>query len=563
MGFIYAPLALLVLLASCNNGKSVKNPGNDPVSYVDPMIGTDFFGHTFPGATLPFAMVQLSPDNGTEGWTHASGYSYPDNTIMGFSHTHFSGVGMTSGGDVMFMPTVGDKTQIFPGPKDHPEQGYRSSFDHNDETASPGYYSVLLKDYNIKVELTATRRAGMQRYVFPKAHKANVLIDLGHEIGGSDESGESLIRIKNDSTIEGYKNSSGVMVYFVAAFSKPFHYYGTFDAGYQTPESGGSLYPYKNEEHGKNIGAFVNYATSEDETVLVKTGISYVDIDGARKNLEAEIPGWDFDNIRNEARKTWEDAIGKVTVSGGPENNKKIFYTAVYHSLLAQQISDDVDGRYFGMDGKIHKADGKNFYPSFSCWDTYRTEQPLMTLIAPEHVNDMIKSIVQKTRNFGWLPAQHFRNVFGQGMVGDHLVPIIADAFAKGFHDYDVSFIYNAMRKKALESPPSPVPPTAGRSGLKYYIDLGYDPCDQITESVPNTLDLSYDDWCIAQMAKALGKSDDYALFTKRAGNYKSVYDPGTKFMPAQESRWNLAASFGWPSTGNRAVGRPFLLQIF
>ena len=502
-----------------------------PVSYVDPMIGTDFFGHTFPGATLPFAMVQLSPDNDIQGWTYSSGYSYGDNTIMGFSHTHFSGTGMTAGGDIMFMPTTGDKMHIYPGPKDHPEQGYRSKFDHKDEIVTTGYYSVLLKDYNIKVELTATRRAGMHRYTFPKARKATILIDLGHEIGGNHNSGSSQISIKNDSTIEGYKNSSGTMVYFVAEFNKPFHYYGTFDAGYQTPESGGSIFPYKNEERGKNIGSFVNYTTEDGDVVLVKVGISYVNIDGARKNLEAEIPGWDFDQVHHEARETWNNAIKKVTVEGATEDKKTIFYTAVYHSLLAQQISEDVDGQYFGMDGKIHKADGKDFYPSFSCWDTYRTEHPLMTIIAPEHVNDMIRSIVQKTRNFGWLPAQHFRNVFDQGMVGDHLVPIITDAFMKGFRDYDVDFIYDAMRKKALELPKPPLPPTAGRSGLQYYIDLGYAPCDKVTESVPNTLELSYNDWCIAQMAKALGKQDDYEMFLKRANNYKNVYDPESKFM--------------------------------
>ncbi len=521
----------LLFLSSCTDRVKVHEISKSPVDYVNPMIGTDYFGHTFPGVAVPWSLVQLSPDNGEKGWTYSSGYSYPDHTIMGFSHTHFSGTGGTPGGDIMFMPTTGQEIKIYPGPKEDPDKGYRSRFDHKKEWATPGYYSVYLNDYKILVELTATQRAGLHRYIFPQSAKSTIIIDLGHQIGDNKDPGKSDIKIIDDTHIEGAKYNDGLMIYFAAEFNKPFHSYGTFDSDYGTPESGSGIFPYKNEEKGEHIGAFVSYKTSPEEIIMVKVGISYVSIEGAKKNLEAEIKGWDFDKIHKEARASWERALKSIRVQNTSEDNKVIFYTALYHSLLAQYIFQDVDGRYMGMDGKIHKADGYNFYPSFSCWDTYRTEHPLMTIIAPDHINDMMKSIVDKTRNFGWLPAQHFRNVFRPSMAGDHLIPIIVDAYMKGYRDFDVEFVYNAMRKKALELPEPPVSMITARSGLKYYLQLGYTPCDRVTESVSNTLELAYDDWCIAQLANALGKNSDYDIFMRRAGYYRNLYDSTTQFM--------------------------------
>jgi len=503
----------------------------EPVEYVDPFIGTDFFGHMFPGASLPNAMVHLSPDVNTESWTYCSGYAYSENTIMGFSHTHWSGVGIVNGGEILLMPSIGNKLQVIPGSPKNPDEGYRSRFDHKDESASPGYYSVLLKDYNIKVELTATQRAGFQRYTFPKSNYARVILDLGHQIGEMSEGGISNLKILNNNRIEGAKSAGHGHIYFVAEFSKPFKYYGTFDTSYITPESEGSVFPYKNAEAGTKIGAFVNFDTEENEQILVRVGISYTSVEGARKNLAKEIHNWDFDKTKDYARAIWNKELSKIEISGDDEDYKQIFYTSVYHSLLAQYISQDVDGSYFGSDGNIHNAKNHEFYGSFSCWDTYRSMHPLMTLIAPEHVNNYIKSIVDKVENYNWLPAQHFLNVFGESMVGDHLIPIIVDAYKKGYRDYDVKKLYNAMRKKALEDPKPPVPKYAGRSGLDYYIKLGYTPVDKVTESVPNTLESAYDDWCIAQLAKELGKKDDYKLFIKRAGNYKNLWDDKTQFM--------------------------------
>ncbi|GAB3519831.1 GH92 family glycosyl hydrolase [Emticicia fontis] len=503
----------------------------ETVEYVDPMIGTDFFGHTFPGAVMPFGMIQLSPDHDTQGWTYSSGYSYADSSIMGFSHTHFSGVGMTSGGDILLMPTVNDKIQTSPGSKENPDSGYRSRYNKADESASPGYYSILLKDDHIKAELTTTKRVGMHRYTFPKARRSNILLDLGHEIGKDDKSGHSVLKIVGDSTIEGYKDANGTMIYFVAKFSRPFDYYGTWDSDYNTPESAEGFWPYKNEEKGLNVGAFVSYATKENEQILAKVAISFVSLDGARKNLQAELPGWDFDKVKENARKAWNEELERVAVTTDNESQKQVFYTAVYRSILAQYIGQDVDGEYMGMDNKVHTAKGYDFYPNFSCWDTYRSQHPLLTIIAPNHVNDLVKSIAAKTSEYGWLPAQHFRNVFGQGMVGDHLVPVIVDAYIKGYRDWDIEGLYAAMKRKALELPPAPFPASAGRSGLTDYMSLGYAPCDVVTESVPNTLELAYNDWCIARLAEALGKKEDAALFYKRAQNYKNVFDPATQFM--------------------------------
>ena len=525
------PLLCLGLLLSAGIQNPLSAQPDSPIDHVNPFVGTDFFGHTFPGASRPFAMVHLSPDMNTQGWTYCAGYIYSDHSIMGFSHTHWSGVGMVNGGEVLLMPTVGYKLKTIPGSPENPGEGYRSGFDHSSESASPGYYSVVLKDYNVKVELTSTQRVGFHRYTFPKSECSRVILDLGHQIGNNTSENLSELEIIDNSRIEGIKSTSLGNVYFVAEFSRPFTYYGTFDNDLKTPESGGSLWPYKNGESGKNIGAFISYKTTENEQILIKVGISYTSVEGARRNLVAEIPHWDFDRIRNEGREVWAKELSRIKIDGATDDQKEIFYSALYHSFLAQYISQDADGKYVGADKKVHEAKGYDMYGSFSCWDTYRSQHPLLTLTAPEHVNDFVKSIAATTKDYGWLPAQHFLNLYGEAMVGDHLIPIIVDAYLKGFRDFDVNFLYDAMRKKALEEPKLPVPHYAGRSGLKFYMELGYTPVDKVTESVPNTMELAYDDWCIAQLAKELGKTKDYELFMKRAHNYQNLWEPTTRFM--------------------------------
>lgn len=536
------PVFFGAALFSCSPSDSTTKK---PIDYVDPFIGTDFFGHTFPGAAMPYGMVQLSPDQFTQGWTYSSGYNYSDSTIIGFSHSHFSGIGMTAGGDILVMPTATNKIQTNPGTREDPDSGYRSRFNKSDEVASPGYYSVILKDDGIKAELTTSKRVGMHRYTFPKSKKSNILIDLGHEIGDDKLSGPSFLKIINDTLIEGYKDANGVKVYFVASFNKPFGYYGTWDSDYIMPESSESSWPYKDEEQGLNIGSFVGYNTAKGEQVLMKVAISYVSLDGARKNLSTEIPHWDFDKVKNDARKAWEGALSTVSIQGTTQEKKQIFYSSMYHSILSQFIGQDVDGQYYGMDRQIHKADGYDLTPNFSCWDTYRSQHPLLTIIAPDRVNGLIRSIAAKTKEFGWLPSQHFRNEPKVSMVGDHLIPVIVDAYKKGYRDWDVEAVYAAMRRKALEMPTGTVPLSAGRSGLKEYMTLGYAACDRVTESVPNTMELAYDDWCIAEMAKALGKKEDAELFTKRALNYKNVYNPKTSFMQPRKQNGEFLEEIG------------------
>ncbi|MEM9143458.1 MAG: GH92 family glycosyl hydrolase [Bacteroidota bacterium] len=498
---------------------------------VDPFIGTEFFGHTFPGACVPNALVHVSPDVDTQGWTHCAGYEYSKTSIMGFSHMHWSGVGMVQGGEVLFMPTTHQELQIVPGTLEDPDAGYRSRFSHDRESASPGYYSVFLDDSKVKVELTATQRAGFHRYTFPASKTARVLIDVGHEIGDMGDGKISELRILDDYRMEGYKNGGLGKVYFAAQFSKPFLYSGTFDAGYSTPESSGGIFPYKTAERGERVGAFVQYHTRKDEVILVKVGISYSGTQGAWANLRAEIPDWNFDAVRKTAYDTWDKALSKIDIDGARKDQRTVFATALYHSLLAQYIAQDVNGDYLASDGTVKKANGFDFYGAFSCWDTYRTQHPLLTLIAPENVDDYVQSIASRVQNYGWLPAQHFVNIERESMVGDHLVPIIVDAYTKGFRDFDVDLLYRAMRKKAMSLPKAPIPSLMGRSGLPYYLEKGFAPIDKVTEAVPNTLELAYDDWCIANLAKALGKLGDADRFTERAFNYKKVWDPKTRFM--------------------------------
>lgn len=503
----------------------------EPADFVNPFSGTQYFGHTFPGASLPYAMVHVSPDCYNIGWTYAAGYTWADSSIMGFSHTHFSGVGMTSGGDILLQPTVNKKLQIVPGSRENPDEGYRSRFDHKNEFAYPGYYSVLLKDYNINVELTATKRVAFHRYTFPETSNANIIIDLGHQIGTATAPEMSIIKIIDDKTIEGFKSTPAGRVFFRAEFSKPFLYYGTFDATRKAPESDGGIFPFKNGETGEKIGAFINYKTSDKEEILVKVALSYTGMEGARKNLEEGIPDWDFDRVRKKAEEIWNNELACIEIDGATPEQKEMFYTSLYHSLLAQYTGQDADGKYFGMDGKVHVAQGFEFYPSFSCWDTYRTQHPLLTIIAPDHVNDFLKSIEAKIRDFGWLPAQHFSNVYRESMAGDHLIPVVVDGYLKGYRDFNAEFVYEAMRKKALEKPQPPIPENAGRSGLEDYLILGFTPVDKVTESVTNTLELAYDDWCISVMAEAINKGQDIDLFRNRALNYKKVWDGSTEFM--------------------------------
>lgn len=523
----FGSIVLMVIFIVVQQVNAQKN--KKPIEYVNPFIGTDFFGNVFPGASLPFALVHVSPDTHNTGWLYRKGYIYTDDNIIGFSHSHGAG----SGGEILLMPTVHQQIQVVPGDKENPETGYRSHFSHKQEKASPGYYRVKLLDYDVDVELTTTPRVAFHRYTFPESEFSRIILDLGYDINGRNLERNCVLNIVNDTIIEGWRKSvnSAGNIYFTAHFSKPFEYYGTFDTDYDSPESSAGFYPMKNGDKGDKIGAFVRFSTTENEQILVKVAISYVSLEGARKNLVAEIPHWDFDKTHRGTVEVWKKELKRIKVEGVTEQDKVKFYTALYRTLLSQYIFQDVDGKYLGMDNKIHIAENYNFFSTIFTWDTYRTVHPLLTLAAPGQVNSILKSIEAKIRESGWLPGLHSYNKFSDGMIGDHMVPIVVDAYLKGFRDFDAEFVYQAMKKKAMEMPQPPIPLSAARDGLKEYLERGYVVADKNKESVSCTLEFAYDDWCLAQMAKEMGKVEDYKYFKERAGNYANVWDAETEFM--------------------------------
>ncbi len=495
---------------------------NKLTDYVDPMIGTDGHGHTFPGASLPHGMVQLSPDTDIEGWDWCSGYHYSDNTLLGFSHTHLSGTGVGDYGDILFMPTTG-KLLTEPGTKADPDLGYRSRFSHKNEIAKAGYYSVFLDDYKIKVELTATTRAGFHKYIFPKTENSNIIIDLVHGI--QDKTTDSEIKIVDNKTIEGYRRSTGWAkdhcIYFYAEFSKPFKSFGIVQDGKNIQK--------ESNAKGENLKAYVQYSTSSNEAVLIKVGISAASLEGAKKNLQAEIPGWNFDKIKKQAADAWEKELSLISVKTKSKKDKIIYYTALYHALLTPNIFSDVDGNYIGMDKKIHTLTNHEMYTVFSLWDTFRAEHPLFTLIEKQKDLDMVRALIAKYKESGLLPVWELASNETGTMIGYHSIPVIVDAYFKGINDFDAEEAFEAMKKSAMQD----------HLGLKYYKEMGYIPADLESESVSKTLAYSYDDWCIAKMAKALGKEDDYKYFIDRAKFYSNVFDPTSDLMRGKKNgKW-------------------------
>lgn len=496
-------------------------PQDNLAKIVNPFIGTDAHGHTYPGASLPFGMVQLSPDTDTKGWDWCSGYHYSDKSLIGFSHTHLSGTGCADYGDILIMPTTGI-LQVEPGPKDNPDLGYRSRFSHDKEKASAGYYSVALDDYGINAELTVTRRAGFHKYTFPASDQSNIIIDLLHGI--DDKVKEAKIDIVENRIIKGYRRSTGwandQIVYFYAELSKPFNTYGTVNDG--------RIEPNNNSLSGKNVKAFLGYKTSEQEAILLKIGISHVSIEGAENNLKKEIPGWNFEQVKDQAEKEWNKELSKITVEG-TDKQKEIFYTALYHAVLNPNTASDADGSFRGMDGKIYNSKDTEMYTVFSLWDTFRAAHPLFTLIDPNRARDMVRTLIKKYEEGGLLPVWELASNETGTMIGYHAVPVIADAYFKGITDFDAGKAFEAMKKSAMQD----------HLGLESYKEMGFIPADAEHESVSKTLEYAYDDWCIAKMAKALGRMEDYKYFSERALFYNNVFDPSTNLMrPKRNGRW-------------------------
>ncbi|NIA32045.1 MAG: glycoside hydrolase family 92 protein [Actinobacteria bacterium] len=507
--FFIIPALLFVGFIGC---RRTVIPVGDPVSYVDPMIGTGVHGHTFPGATVPFGMVQISPDTRGENWDGSSGYHYSDPTIMGFSQTHLSGTGAPEFCDVLFMPTVG-KVRVKVGDENDPSTGYRSTFRHANEQASAGYYSVLLDDYGVRAELTATKRTGFHRYTFPASKESNIIIDLqsrGHVV-------ESNIEFLSDREIQGLRRSSAwakdQYVYFYAKFSKPFSAFGI--------ALDDSLIDGLKSASGKNVKAYVRYATDKDEQILVKIGISAVSCDGARKNLEAENDGWDFDGIAAQAKFDWNDYLSKITVEGGTKKQRRIFYTALYHTAVSPNLFMDVDGRFRGVDHQVHRAEGFTNYTVFSLWDTFRALMPLYTIIEPDHSADFIKTFLSMYRIGGRLPKWEIAGNYSGAMIGFHSLPVILDAYAKGIRGFDADLALQAM-KASMQS---------GGPALTFFRNLGFIPADKEVGSVSKAMEYAYDAWCVYKMAKALGDENDAEVYGQYALFYRNQFDPSTGFM--------------------------------
>lgn len=508
-------LFLLVLIfISC------KKERQDTLQYVDVMIGTDATGNTYPGATLPFGAVQLSPD--TYNDRCCSGYHYTDVSIIGFSHTHLSGTGCADFGDILIMPTVG-KQHIMPGTAEDPDQGYRSRFTHDREEAYPGYYSVLLDDYQVKVELSTTMRVGFHKYTFPASEQSHIILDLEHDITGGDIPLEDcFIKVISDTEIEGFRHSRGwasnQYVYFVAQFSEPFMSQELFIDN----KSMGDI----NEIQSANCKAIFNYSTTKDQEILVKVAISAVSTEGARKNLEEELMHWDFDATVEDAKQLWEEHLSKIKVKGGSEDQKVKFYTAFYHALLTPNLFMDVDGKYRGMDHQIYEAEDFNYYHVFSLWDTYRAVHPFFNILFPDENVDFVKTMLKQYEHTGLLPIWELAGCENNCMIGYHGVPVIADAYLKGNTHFDVEKAFEAMDASANFS----------GEGIPAYQKNQFIPRGATSNSVSKTLEYAYDDWCIAQLAKALGKEDKYQEYILRSQFYKNHFDKSTGLMRARYS---------------------------
>ncbi len=530
--------------------------GNKAYASVDPFIGTAGGGHTFPGATVPFGMVQVSPDtqildfHKSYGW--AAGYRYEDKTILGFSQTHFSGTGHSDLGDVLLMPIAG-AVRLDPGDPDKPGSGYRSRFSHSDEIAQPGYYAVTLQDYGIRVELTATQRVGLERYHFPADQPAHVLVDLRSSI--YDYPGKVLwssLRVRPDGTVTGYRITRGWApgrrLFFAMRFSQPMTGHELHDLegpldykGFAPPAAN---HPAERAQVlGRALVGVFDFGALKNPVLLVKVSVSPVSEDNAIRNLHAEMPGWDFDATRAAARTAWTQALSVFDVDATP-GMQKSFYTALYHTMIAPNLAMDVDGRYRGPDNAVHQAQGFNFYSTFSLWDTYRAEHPLLTLIQPpRRTDDIIRSFIafQHESPYGMLPVWSFDGLETWCMIGYHAVAVIADAYMKGIRGYSADQALKAMVATATYGP---------YGGLKYYMKLGYVPIDKEPEAASKTLEYAFDDWTIARMAQAMGRKQIAAEFYQRAGYWRNEFDPKTGFARARLSNGKFRVPFDPAAAG-------------
>ena len=478
--------------------------------YVNPFIGTGGHGHTYPGPALPFGMIQPGPDTRLDGWDGCSGYHYTDSLLYGFSQTHLSGTGIEDYCDFLFMPTVG-KPQFS-------NKQYASPFQKKNESSSPGYYSTFLDKYKIKAEITTTRRVGLYKFTYPTSTEANIIIDLKHR----DKVLESWVEIVNDREVRGYRKSSawakGQELYFHVRYSKPFKSFGI--------AINDELQPKLKQAKGTNIKLFIQFETATQESIYSQVAISAVDAEGALKNLNSEKDRFDFVKTVSKAKLAWNSQLAKMDVEETNKSKLTTFYTALYHSLLNPNLYMDIDGRYRGLDNKIHTAKDFEYYSVFSLWDTYRTENPLLTLIDRKRTLDFIKTFLSMHQQGGLLPIWPLANEETYCMIGNHAIPVITDAYAKGIRGFDTKLALQAMKYAVNRK----------QFGIDIYANQGAVIADLEHESASKTVEYAYDDWCIARFAKMIGEEDDYQKYITRAQNWKNIYDPTTGHIRARNN---------------------------
>lgn len=519
-------LVLILVFFSCTQ-KEIHEK-TDLTQFVDPFIGTAYVGHTHPAAQLPFGMIQVGPDTGTDTWEHCSGYFAGDSSIIGFSHTHLSGTGCPDMGDIMLMPFTG-KISFNAGTPENTSTGYRSRFSHQNEEAHPGFYKVFLDDYSIQVELTAAERTGFHRFTFPASDHSGIVVDMEHGIG--DRTVESDIRMINDTTMAGKRRSTGFIgdhtFYFYARLSKPVEQVASFADG---------IISDKTEINGKNTKFVLQFKTSENEQVKVKVALSTVSVEGARKNMEKEIPGWNFEKIRENASKCWNSYLHKMEVNPCNNGQRISFYTALYHTLLMPNLITDVDGTFALPDGTLKENKG-DYFTNFSLWDTYRATHPFFVLMLPDKNARFVRSMLEIYKDRGVLCT----NEYGQNetwcMIGNHAVAVVADAYLKGTVTENKELAAEAIFKSLTAPHP--------KSDWKIYDQFGYYPFDSIpVESVSRTLEHCYDDYCAALMARWINDSEKEAFFKKRSNNFQNLFDPASRLMRAKDSKGEWRTPF-------------------
>jgi predicted alpha-1,2-mannosidase len=518
----------------------------DLTKYVKIAIGTGGHGHTYPGATVPYGMVQLSPDTYNDNWDWCSGYHYSDSSIMGFSHTHLSGTGRGDMLDVLVMPGTGAARTIA-GTRENPQSGYRSSFSHEDEIAEPGYYSVMLRDYAIRAELSATERAGIHKYTFPETESSHIIVDLAHRWGNVTIIWSELKVVNNDTIVGGRSTdgwASGRQIYFAMKFSREF-------ASAELISNEEPVEHTAREAKGKSLKCIVHYETRDQEVIYIKTGISGVSVEGALQNLETEISGWNFSEVREAAKQKWQSELSRIRVESADQKKKEIFYTARYHMAIAPTLFDDVDGRYRGMDTEVHRlSSGAHNYSTYSLWDTYRALHPVLTLCHQERVSDLVNCLIRMAEESpAGMPVWPLQGKETACMTGYHSAAVIAEACTKGFKGIDFAKAYVPMRKRAMLD---------AYQGLQFYRELGYIPCDKVEESVSKTMEYTYDDWAVSHVAMAVGATNDAKTLRERAKNYKNLFDSKMRFMRPRLSSGEWAEPFDPKAMGHSSQWRDF-----